>query len=159
MRTLSVLVENKPGVLTRISGLFARRGYNIDSLAVGKLDDLRFSRMTIVVDESVETVEQVSKQLNKLIDVIKLTDITDEQHIERELVLIKINCKEDQRRNILDLCDIFRGKVVDLSKESVIVESTGSSSKVDAILEAFKPFGILDIVRTGKIGITRGKGR
>ena len=155
--TLSALVENKPGVLTRIAGLFARRGYNIDSLTVGTTDDENYSRMTIVVDGDYRIVEQVGKQLHKLIEVIKLSDITSEPHIERELIFIQVTCNNGHDRNdIMNLLNIFRAKVVDLSKDSMIIEVTGDSEKIDAMLAALKAFGIKEVVRTGKIGMLRG---
>ncbi|MDD2370374.1 MAG: acetolactate synthase small subunit [Firmicutes bacterium] len=157
--TLSVLVENRPGVLTRIAGLFARRGYNIDSLTVGRTEDERYSRMTIVVDGGQDIVEQVAKQLHKLIDVIKVNDITEVPHVERELVFIQVKSDSNNRGEIMDLLKIFRGRVVDLSKNSMIVETTGDCGKIDAIINALSPYGIKEVVRTGKIGLIRGDGR
>ena len=154
--TLSVLVENRPGVLTRIAGLFARRGYNIDSLSVGRTEDDRFSRMTIVVDGDSDIVEQVAKQLNKLIDVIKVTDITSVPHVERELVFIQVSSDSVNRGEIMDLLNIFRGRVIDMSKNSMIVESTGDSAKIDAMISSLRPYGIKEVMRTGKIGLLRG---
>ncbi len=154
--TLSVLVENRPGVLTRIAGLFARRGYNIDSLSVGRTEDDRFSRMTIVVDGDSDIVEQVAKQLNKLIDVIKVTDITSVPHVERELVFIQVSSDSGNRGEIMDLLNIFRGRVIDMSKNSMIVESTGDSAKIDAMISSLRPYGIKEVMRTGKIGLLRG---
>ncbi len=157
--TLSVLVENRPGVLTRIAGLFARRGYNIDSLAVGRTEDERYSRMTIVVDGDQDIVEQVAKQLHKLIDVIKVNDITEVPHVERELVFVQVKSDSNNRGEIMDLLKIFRGRVVDLSKNSMIVETTGDCGKIDAIINALAPYGIKEVVRTGKIGLIRGDRR
>ncbi|MCI0502375.1 MAG: acetolactate synthase small subunit [Fusobacteria bacterium] len=154
--TLSVLVENRPGVLTRIAGLFARRGYNIDSLSVGRTEDDRFSRMTIVVDGDSDIVEQVAKQLNKLIDVIKVTDITSVPHVERELVFIQVSSDSGNRGEIMDLLNIFRGRVIDMSKNNMIVESTGDSAKIDAMISSLRPYGIKEVMRTGKIGLLRG---
>lgn len=156
MKTLSVLVENRPGVLSRIAGLFARRGYNIDSLTVGRTEDPRYSRMTIVVDGSEDVVEQVGKQLHKLIDVIKVTDISEVPHVERELVFIQVKSDARNRGEIMDLLKIFRGRVIDLSKQSMIIESTGDIAKVDAMIESLRPYGIKEVVRTGKIGLLRG---
>ena len=156
MKTLSVLVENRPGVLSRIAGLFARRGYNIDSLTVGRTEDRRYSRMTIVVDGGQDVVEQVAKQLHKLIDVIKVTDITEVPHVERELVFIQVNSNAKNRGEIMDLLNIFRGRVVDLGRNTMIVESTGDIAKVDAMIGALAPYGIKEVVRTGKIGLIRG---
>lgn len=155
--TLSALVEDRPGVLTRVAGLFARRGYNIDSLTVGTSEDENYSRMTIVVDGDHRIVEQVAKQLHKLINVIKLTDITEEPHIERELMCVQVSCDGSNRSEIMDILTIFRGRVVDLSKDSMIIEVTGDSGKVDATLAALQPFGIKEVVRTGKLGMLRGK--
>lgn len=154
--TLSVLVENKPGVLTRVAGLFARRGYNIDSLTVGRTENDDYSRMTIVVDGDRKIIEQVSKQLHKLIEVIKLSDITKEPHVERELVFIQVTSDSSNRGEILDLLNIFRGRVVDLGRESMIIELTGDEEKIDAITSALEPYGIREVVRTGKIGMLRG---
>lgn len=156
MKTLSVLVENRPGVLSRIAGLFTRRGYNIDSLTVGRTEDPRYSRMTIVVDGSEDVVEQVGKQLHKLIDVIKVTDISEVPHVERELVFIQVKSDARNRGEIMDLLKIFRGRVIDLSKQSMIIESTGDIAKVDAMIESLRPYGIKEVVRTGKIGLLRG---
>ena len=156
MKTLSVLVENRPGVLSRIAGLFARRGYNIDSLTVGRTEDPRYSRMTIVVDGSEDVVEQVGKQLHKLIDVIKVTDISEVPHVERELVFIQVKSDARNRGEIMDLLKIFRGRVIDLSKQIMIIESTGDIAKVDAMIESLRPYGIKEVVRTGKIGLLRG---
>lgn len=157
--TLSVLVENRPGVLTRIAGLFARRGYNIDSLTVGRTEDEHYSRMTIVVDGDQDIVEQVAKQLHKLIDVIKVNDITDVPHVERELVFVHVKSDSNNRGEIMDLLEIFRGRVVDLSKSSMIVETTGDCGKIDAFVAALAPYGIKEVVRTGKMGLIRGERR
>lgn len=157
--TLSVLVENRPGVLTRIAGLFARRGYNIDSLTVGRTEDEHYSRMTIVVDGDQDIVEQVAKQLHKLIDVIKVNDITDVPHVERELVFVHVKGDSNNRGEIMDLLEIFRGRVVDLSKNSMIVETTGDCGKIDAFVAALAPYGIKEVVRTGKMGLIRGERR
>ncbi|QRN84970.1 acetolactate synthase small subunit [Clostridia bacterium] len=155
--TLSVLVENKPGVLTRIAGLFARRGYNISSLAVGETDDPDVSRMTIVVSGDEVVIEQVCKQLNKLVDIIKLTDITDKEFIAREMIFIKVNCSDAKARmEILQFVDIFRARVVDIGKDTMIIEATGEAGKLDAIEDTLRPFGIRDFVRTGQIAMVRG---
>lgn len=156
--TLSVLVENRPGVLTRVAGLFARRGYNIDSLSVGRTEDDRYSRMTIVVDGDQDIVEQVGKQLHKLIDVIKVTDITEVPHVERELVFIKVKSDSKNRGEIMDLLTIFRGRVIDMSKSSMIVEATGDIDKIDAMINSLTPYGVKEVMRTGKIGLLRGVG-
>ncbi|QGU00843.1 Acetolactate synthase small subunit [Candidatus Syntrophocurvum alkaliphilum] len=154
--TLSVTVENKPGVLTRVSTLFRRRGYNIDSLTVGVTEDPTVSRMTIVVEGDNKIIEQVTKQLYKLIEVIKIIDITDEQAVERELALIKVKADNSARPDIVQIADIFRARIIDISKDSLIVEVTGDSSKIAAMEESLQPFGIIELVRTGKIAMLRG---
>ncbi len=155
--TLSVLVENRPGVLTRIAGLFARRGYNITSLAVGETDDPEVSRMTIVVSGDEVVIEQVCKQLNKLPDVIKLIDITDKEFVDREMIFIKVNCPDaSARMGILQFVEIFRARVLDIGKDTMIIEATGDTAKIDAIENSLRPFGIRDFVRTGKIAMVRG---
>ncbi|HHW08310.1 MAG TPA: acetolactate synthase small subunit [Clostridia bacterium] len=154
--TLSVLVENKPGVLTRIAGLFARRGYNIDSLAVGRTEDPAVSRMTIVVDGDERVIEQVTKQLNKLVDVIKLTDMTNEEYVDRELILIKVHADPTTRAEIMQIVDIFRARIVDIGRNSLIIECTGDAGKINAIESALRPFGVRELVRTGRIALARG---
>lgn len=129
--TLSVLVENKPGVLTRVAGLFARRGYNIDSLAVGMTENPAISRMTIVVDGDEYVIQQVTKQLDKLIDVIQVLDITSEQYVERELILIRVNASPSVRGEIMQIVDIFRARIVDIGKDSLIIEATGDLGKIN----------------------------
>ena len=151
-----MLVENKFGVLTHIAGLFSSRGFNIDSLTVGETQDPTVSRMTIVVTGDDRVIEQVNKQLNKLIDVIKVQDITQERHIERELVLVKINCTQKTRAEIIQVADIFDAKIVDFSKKSIGVEILGSQDKIMAFLEMIRAFGIRELSRTGRIAITRG---
>ncbi len=155
--TLSVLVENKPGVLTRIAGLFARRGYNIDSLAVSRTEDSEVSRMTIVVDGDERILEQVTKQLHKLVDVIKLTDMTQEEHVDRELILLKVNADPASRTEIMQIVDIFRARIVDIGRSSLIIECTGDGGKINAIESALRPFGLRELVRTGKIALSRGQ--
>jgi len=154
--TLSVLVENKPGVLTRIAGLFARRGYNIDSLAVGRTEDPAVSRMTIVVEGDERVIEQVTKQLNKLVDVIKLTDMTNEEYVDRELILIKVHADQATRGEIMQIVDIFRARIVDIGRNSLIIECTGDAGKINAIESALRPFGVRELVRTGRIAMARG---
>lgn len=154
--TFSVLVENNPGVLARVSALFSRRGYNIDSLAVGRTKDPTVSHMTIVVEGDVNILEQVTKQLHKLIDVIKINDITSEQFIERELVFIKVEADSKVRTEVMQIVDIFRGRIVDYGQKTLIIECTGDSSKINAIEAALKPYGIKEIVRTGKVAMLRG---
>jgi acetolactate synthase I/III small subunit len=156
---LSVLVENKPGVLNRISGLFARRGFNIDSLAVGETEDPRLSRMTIAVDGQDQPLEQVTKQLHKLINVIKITDLDPATSVERELVLIKVKADADSRAEIIQVAEIFRAKIVDVSTQTVILEVTGGREKLDGITALLRPFGIVELVRTGRIAMGRGKAK
>jgi acetolactate synthase-1/3 small subunit len=153
--TLAVLVENKSGVLSRVASLFSRRGYNIDSLAVGVTEDSDISRITIVVHGDDHVLEQVTKQLNKLVDVIKVSDIGGEDTVERELVLIKVAANVDTRAEIIQIADIFRAKIVDVAPKSMIVEVTGDESKVQAIKKLLRQFGIKEMVRTGKIALIR----
>ena len=155
-RTLTVLVENNPGVLTRVASLFSRRGYNIDSLAVGQTEDPAISRMTIVVEEDDRVIEQVTKQLNKLVDVIKVNDITDEEYVDRELLLIKTDADPSVRGEIMQIVEIFRARIVDIGQNSLIIEATGDQGKIKAIIEALKPFRIRELVRSGKLAILRG---
>jgi len=154
--TISVLVENKPGVLSRISSLFSARGFNIDSLAVGETEQHDISRMTIVVKGDERILEQVMKQLNKLIDVIKVTDFVEQPHLERDLVLIKVNVGKGKRSEVLEIVDIFRAKIVDVASNSVIVEMTGDEEKILALVSMLKPFGIKEMVRTGIVAMGRG---
>lgn len=153
---LSLLVENNFGVLSRISGLFARRGYNIDSLTVGITEDARFSRITMTVTGDEKTMEQVKKQLNKLINVIKVTDLTAGDAIRRELLMIKVKANDTTRSKIVEIANLFRANVVDVARESLIVEITGSREKTDAFTRMIKPYGILELVRSGESGLTRG---
>ncbi|CEO88936.1 acetolactate synthase III, thiamin-dependent, small subunit [Syntrophaceticus schinkii] len=153
---LAVLVENQPGVLTRVSGLFSRRGYNIDSLAVGQTHDPGVSRMTIVVDGDDQVIEQVVKQLDKLVDVIDVRDITVDEHVDRELVLIKVKAEPEIRGEIMQIVDIFRARIVDIGQNSLIIECTGDEGKIRAIENSLKPFGIQELVRTGMIAMVRG---
>ncbi len=154
--TLSVLVANKPGVLTHVSGLFSRRGYNIDSLTVGVTENPDISRMTIVVHGDVHVIEQVTKQLNKLIDILKVVDVSHQEAVDRELALIKVSAKAKDRSEIIQIIDIFRAKIIDVSAESLIIEITGSGDKIDALEEMMRPFGIKEMVRTGKVALVRG---
>ncbi|AGB49974.1 acetolactate synthase, small subunit [Methanomethylovorans hollandica DSM 15978] len=154
--TLAVLVENRYGVLSRVASLFARRGYNIDSLAVGVTEDPTISRMTIVVRGDDLVLEQVTKQLNKLIDVIRVTDLGTEDIVERELVLIKVNADVNNRSEIMQIADIFRAKIIDVASKSMVIEVTGDENKIKAIEQLLKPFGIKEMVRTGKIALRRG---
>lgn len=154
--TISVLVENKPGVLSRISSLFSARGFNIDSLAVGETEQHDISRMTIVVKGDEKILEQVMKQLNKLIDIIKVIDFVEQPHLERDLVLIKVNAGKGKRSEVLEIVDIFRAKIVDVASSSVIVEMTGDEEKILALVNMLKPYGIKEIVRTGIVAMGRG---
>jgi acetolactate synthase-1/3 small subunit len=156
--TLAVLVENNPGVLTRVAGLFSRRGYNIDSLAVGRTENPRLSRMTIVVEGDDLVIEQVTKQLHKLVDVLKINDITSEQYVDRELMLIKVNSVDQSfRAEIMQIVDIFRARVVDIGRKSLTIEATGDEGKINALEQSLRPFGIREVVRTGKIAMLRGQ--
>ena len=154
--TLAVLVENKSGVLTRVAGLFSRRGYNIDSLAVGVTEDPTISRMTIVVKGDDHVLEQVTKQLNKLIDVIRVTDLGAEESVERELALIKVAADANNRSEIIQIVDIFRARIIDVAAKSMTIEVTGNEDKILGIEQLLRPFGIKEMVRTGKIALTRG---
>ncbi len=153
--TISVLVENKFGVLSRISGLFSGRGYNIESLSVGETTDPKTSVMTIVTTGDDWIIEQITKQLNKLVDVIKVVDMTELDHVEREMVLIKVAPRPENKAEVLRLAEIFRGRVVDSSQKTYTVEITGDEKKIEAIVELLKPMGIKEFVRTGKIAIAR----
>ncbi len=154
--TLSLIVYNQAGVLTRVAGLFSRRGYNIESIAVGVTEDPEVSRMTIVVDGDENIVEQIIKNVHKLIDVLKVSDISNENCVDRELALIKVTADADNRSQILQIVDIFRARIVDVNEQSVIVEVTGDEGKVDAIVALLRPYGIKEIARTGKIAMVRG---
>ena len=153
--TISVLVENHFGVLSRVAGLFSGRGFNIESLTVAVTLDPTKSRMTIVTRGSDQIIEQIMKQLNKLIDVIKVVDLTKEEIVDRELVLIKMNAQSQNRAEILRICEIFRGKIVDVSQGTYTLEVTGDEGKITAILEMLRPLGIKDVIRTGKIAMLR----
>ena len=155
---LSLLVENKPGVLARIAGLFARRGFNIDSLAVGPTDDTTISRLTLTVDGATHPIDQVTKQLHKLVNVIKIRDLEPEDAVARELALFKITADGDSRAQIMQFAEIFRGKIVDVHKRSLTVEVTGNDDKIEAFEEMVRPFGLIEMVRTGEIAVSRGKG-
>ena len=153
--TLSVLVENKFGVLARIAGLFSGRGFNIDTLNVAPTQDPTTSRMTIVVKGDDAVLEQVTKQLNKLVDIIKVQDFQDGEYVDRELVLIKVGADAKARAEIMQICDIFRAKIVDVAHKALTVELTGNESKISAFLDLMEPFGIRDITRTGKVAMSR----
>jgi acetolactate synthase-1/3 small subunit len=156
--TLSILVENKPGVLTRIAGLFARRGFNIDTLTVGPTDDERISRITLTLDGAVHPIDQVTKQLHKLINVLKIRDLDPADTVARELVLFKVSADGTQRAEVMQICEIFRGKVVDVTKRSLTIEVTGTTDKIEAFERMVRPFGLVEMMRTGEIAIARGRG-
>ena len=156
--TFAVLVENKFGVLGRITGLFSARGFNIESLSVAETEDDTISRITLVTSGDENILEQVNKQLNRLIDVIKVTDLSEEPHVDRELVLIKVYAEtETVRSEVLRLADIFRAKIVDVTPKTYVLEVTGDEGKMRAVIELLKPLGIKEVVRTGKIAIARGQ--
>ncbi|PON15596.1 acetolactate synthase small subunit [Candidatus Entotheonella serta] len=154
--TFAVLVENKFGVLGRITGLFSARGFNIESLSVAETEDPTVSRITLVTEGDAKLLEQVNKQLNRLIDVIKVTDLSEESHVDRELVLIKVHAEAVSRAEVLRLADIFRAKIVDVTPKTYILEVTGDEGKIRALIELLKPLGVKEVVRTGKIAIVRG---
>jgi acetolactate synthase-1/3 small subunit len=155
--TLSVLVENKAGVLTRVTSLFARRGFNIDSLAVGTTEDPTLSRITIVVNAENTPLEQVTKQLHKLINVIKVQDLDPKEMVDRELVLFKVNAPPDRRHEIIEVANVFRAKIVDVGKNSVTIEATGAGDKLSAMEDLLRAYGIKELARTGKIALSRGQ--
>lgn len=152
--TITILVENHFGVLARVSGMFSTRGYNIDSLCVGETEDPAISRMTVVVHGDDEVIHQIINQLNKLVEVIEVTDLSKESYVERELVMVKVTA-DGTRREIIEIASIFRAKVVDVGIRSLIVEVTGSEGKVNAFIDMMRPFGIQELVRTGEIAIMR----
>ena len=154
--TISVLVENQAGVLARIAGLFARRGFNIDSLAVGVTDDVNVSRITIVADGSDYTLEQIEKQLNKLIDVIKVKTLQSDSIVSRELVLIKVGCSAKQRAEVMSIVEIANGKISDISQSTMTIELSDSTENIANYEELLRPYGIKEIVRTGVIAIQKG---
>jgi len=155
---LSILVENKFGVLTRIAGLFARRGFNIDTLTVGPTEDERYSRITLTLDGAMHPIDQVTKQLHKLINVLKIRDLEPADTVTRELALFKIAVEGPQRAEVMQVSEIFRGKVVDVTRRSVIVEITGTTDKIEAFERMVRPFGLIEMMRTGEIAISRGRG-
>jgi acetolactate synthase-1/3 small subunit len=154
--TLSVLVENRPGVLTRVSGLFARRGFNIHSLAVGPTEHSDVSRITVVVDVDELPLEQVTKQLNKLVNVIKIVELENSASVQRELLLVKLRADMQTRSNVLETVRLFRAKVVDVAPDAVTVEVTGNPDKLEAFLKVVEPFGIRELVQSGMVAIGRG---
>jgi acetolactate synthase I/III small subunit len=155
--TLSILVENKSGVLTRIAGLFARRGFNIDTLTVGPTEDEQISRVTLTVDGALHPIDQVTKQLHKLVNVLKIRDLEPRETLARELALFKVSADGASRAEVMQICEIFRGKVVDVTKRSIVVELTGTCDKVDAFEQLVRPFGLIEMARTGEIAIARGR--
>ncbi|MDQ2623618.1 MAG: acetolactate synthase small subunit [Actinomycetota bacterium] len=154
--TLSVLVENKPGVLTRVAGLFARRSFNIHSLAVGPTEHAEISRITVVVDVDALPLEQVTKQLNKLINVIKIVELEEKASVQRELLLVKVRADATQRSGVLEVVNLFRAHVVDVVPDAVTIEVTGGPEKLQALLVALEPYGIREIVQSGTVAIGRG---
>ena len=153
---ISATVTNKSGVLARITGLFSARGFNIDSLAVGETEHPELSRMTIVANGDDAQLEQVRKQLGKVIDVIKVTDISLEEHVERDFMLIKVNIPPDKRSEIIEIVDIFRGKIIDVGRKDMIIEISGPEDRIEAIINLVRPYGIKEIARTGGIAMKRG---
>lgn len=154
--TLSVLVEDKPGVLTRVAALFARRAFNIDQLAVGSTEVPGLSRMTVVVDAEGDALEQVTKQLNKLIHVIKIVELTPETSVQREHIMIKVRADAATRLQVTQAADLFRASIVDVSTDSVVIEATGATEKLKALLDVLEPFGVREIVRAGTLALGRG---
>jgi len=154
---LTALVKNESGVLSRLSGLFARRGFNIDSLAVGETKNPKYSRMSIVVKGDRDVLDQVVKQLNKQVDVISVKDLSDKKHVERELSLIKVHASSENRSEIIELADIFDARVADVGKEFVMVEATGSAEQVEALEDLLEEFGIEEMARTGRVVLERSK--
>lgn len=154
---ISILIENESGALSRVAGLFSARGYNIESLTVAATEDQSLSRMTLVTRGSENVIEQITKQLNKLIDVVKLIDLAETPHIERELMLVKVKTTEKTRDEIKNMADIFRGKIIDVTPTSYVVEITGPSDKLDSFLAAIDAKSIIEVVRSGPTGISRGE--
>lgn len=154
---ISILIENESGALSRVAGLFSARGYNIESLTVAVTEDPSLSRMTLVTRGSDQIIEQITKQLNKLIDVVKLIDLADAPHIERELMMVKIRTSDETREEIKRMADIFRGRVIDVTKSSYVIEITGDSDKLDAFIATLDDAAIIEVVRSGPTGISRGE--
>src|SRR5215203_5046889 len=155
---LSILVENRPGVLARIAGLFARRGFNIDSLAVGPTADASLSRITLTLDGAAHPIDQVTKQLHKLVNVLKIRDLEPADTVARELALFKVSADGGARGEVMQIVEIFRGKIIDVTRRSVIIEVTGTWEKVEAFERMVRPFGLVEMARTGEIAISRGRG-
>lgn len=156
LHTLSVLVEDKPGVLARVASLFSRRGFNIESLAVGPTELPEISRMTIVVNVEAPALEQVTKQLNKLVNVIKIVQLEPEATVQREILLVKVRADLETRSHVLEIAQLFRAKVVDVSPESVTIEATGKADKLQALLKVLEPFGVKELVKSGMVAVGRG---
>ena len=156
LHTLSVYVENKAGVLARVAGLFSRRGFNIHSLAVAPTDEPAFSRMTIVVDVSTSPLEQITKQLHKLINVVKITELDAKDAVERELMLVQVEADPESRAQIVEIAGIFRAKVLDVGVDTLTLEATGSPEKLVALSDLLRPYGIVELVRTGRVAVPRG---
>ena len=154
---ISVLVENKVGVLSRITGLFSARGFNIESLAVGETENMAISRMTIVVSGDDSILEQVRKQLGKVVDTIKVTDFTGTDYVARDLILIKVSALPGKRNEIIELVDVFRGKIIDVGQKDMIVEISGPEDRLEAVLNLLRPYGIKEVARTGRIAMNRGQ--
>ncbi len=154
--TIAVIVENKSGALTRIAGLFSRRSFNIDSLSVGATDNPDYSRMTITVHGDRDVLEQVIKQLSKLINVIRVSELEPGESVERELAIVKVNADKESRSEIMQIVNIFRAKIIDVSQRSMIIEVTGDEEKIDAMVQLLRQFGIKEIARTGKVSMVRG---
>ena len=154
--TIAVIVENKSGVLTRIAGLFSRRSFNIDSLSVGATDNPDYSRMTITVEGDKDVLEQVIKQLSKLVNVIRVSELAPSESVERELAVIKVTADKDSRSEVMQIVNIFRAKIIDVSQRSMIIEVTGDEEKVEAIIQLLRQFGIKELARTGKVSMVRG---
>ncbi len=153
---LSLLVQNKSGVLARIAGLFSSRGYNIDSLAVGETEEPNLSRITLVTSGDEAIIEQIRKQLNRLIDVIKVYEFAEEDYLERDLMLLKVNAPAGKRGEVMQIADVFRGKIVDVGAKHVVIELSGPERKINAMIDLLRPFGIKEMVRSGRIALTRG---
>ena len=154
---ISILMENESGALSRVAGLFSARGYNIESLTVAPTEDSSLSRMTLVTSGNEEIIEQITKQLNKLVDVVKLMDMTDGPHIEREMMLVKVRAEGDRREELKRLCDIFRGRIIDVTDRTYTIELTGAGDKLDAFLQALDRSVIIEVVRSGVSGLARGE--
>ena len=154
--TLSVLVENKSGVLAHIAGLFSGRGFNISGLSVGETENPDYSRMTIVVKGDDKILEQIKKQLNKFIDVIKVIDLTNVSAVHREIILIKVKATSHKKQEVFQICEVFKGKIVDISHDTLTLEVTGNKAKIEALITLLRPYGIIEIARTGRVSISRG---